>query len=147
MVSRFPAISRPLGAITLFLALCGGALAQGAAPAGVTVELNKLESVGAGCRAYLVIDNPTEAVFSTFKLDLIMFATDGVIARRNALELGPLRAQKKTVKTFDLDQPPCEGIGSVLVNDVIECSVDGTAASDCLDRLTATSRTQVQLSK
>jgi hypothetical protein len=146
VVLRDLTLARAAGAVALGLVMSAAAMAQDTTPS-VSVELNKLEPAGKGCRAYLVIENTSESVFASFKLDLIMFGTDGVIARRNALELGPLRAKKKAVKTFDLDQPPCEGIGSVLINDVIECSVDGAVVTDCLDRLTATSRTEAQLSK
>lgn len=144
--------SGPAAATLAILFASVPALAQAPASAApespaLSVELNKLEPIGNGCRAYLVIDNLSDTDYGTFKLDLILFATDGVIARRNALDLGPLRPNKKYVKTFDLDTPPCDGIGSVLINDVIECEAGDSAATDCLDRMTATTRTSAQFSK
>jgi len=63
-----------------------------AAAAGVTVELNKLEAQGEDCRAYLVFENATADAFTSLKLDLVLFDSDGIIARRLAIEGGPLPA-------------------------------------------------------
>ena len=54
---------------------------QPAAPA-VALELNKLEPTDKGCRAYMVVNNPTDTVYQTYKLDLVLFQADGVIGRR-----------------------------------------------------------------
>jgi hypothetical protein len=113
----------------------------------ISVELNKLEPVGKGCRAYIVVDNATDAAYSVLKLDIVLFRPDGVIDRRIALDLGPLRANKKDVKTFDLDASPCTSIGSILINDVLDCKADKQAVSDCLDKINVSSRASVALSK
>lgn len=115
--------------------------------ANVSVELNKLESQEASCRAYLVIDNQSEKSYDTLKLDLVLFQTDGIIGRRFALDLAPIKAKKRSVKLFDLDGVKCETIGSFLINDTMDCKVGGTDESGCLERLALTTRSNVQLSK
>lgn len=117
-----------------------------AAPA-ITVELNKLETVEKGCRVYTVVDNPGSTAFQTFKLDLILFHTDGVIGRRLMLDLAPLKSAKKTVKMFDLDGTACDKIGSFLVHDVMECKTDSGPADKCLEAITLKSLSNVQISK
>lgn len=112
-----------------------------------TLELNKLEAYDKGCRAYVVVNNPSDTAYQTFKLDLVLFQTDGVIGRRFALDLAPLKAQKKTVKLFELDGIACDKIGSFLINDVMDCKADAGPAPDCLQRLTTSTLTNVQLSK
>ncbi len=112
-----------------------------------SLELNKLEPRERGCRAYIVVGNPGTSGFKTFKVDLIIFRKDGIIDRRLALDLGPLRAAKTTVKTFDLEATPCEGIGSVLVNDVMDCKPDDGGALDCLSGLSVSSRAAAELQK
>lgn len=118
-----------------------------AAVAKISVELNKLETQDANCRAYLVIDNQIDKSYDVLKLDLVLFQTDGVIGRRFALDLAPVKAMKRSVKLFDLDGVKCETIGSFLINDVMDCKSGGSDEDGCLERLDPASRSEVQLSK
>lgn len=115
--------------------------------ASIAVELNKLEPQDKSCRAFIVIDNQSEKAFDVLKLDLVIFQTDGLVGRRYAIDLAPLRAKKRTVKQFDLDAVKCEAIGSFLVNDLLECKSGGAEDAGCLDRLALSSRSNVQLAK
>jgi hypothetical protein len=131
------------------LAAIGIAVAQDrkAAPAGLSLELNKLEDREGSCRAYLVFDNRTLAGFDSFKLDLVLFGTDGVIIRRMAVEAAPLRPEKKAVKLFDIAGTACAAIGSVLVNDVMSCQGGQGEQPDCIGQLTVASRVSATLMK
>ena len=128
------------------------------------VELNKLEPIpqaaggtasgvpASGCRAYIVARNPDAQPLEQLRLDLVLFGTDGVIARRLAVDLGPLGAEKTAVRLFDLPGLGCADIGRVLVNDVLACRTGGATPADqdkaaCLDRLTLTSRAAAPLAK
>jgi hypothetical protein len=132
----------------MLLAFIGGlAPAAAATAAPIAVELNKLEPDGKSCRAYIVVTNPSDAALQVMKLDLIFFRPDAVIERRLALDLGPVRPDKKSVKTFGLENLPCDSIGSVLVNDVLDCRDLTGPVQDCLDRIAVSSRAAVQLTK
>lgn len=120
----------------------------------LTLELNKLEPVpaasggAASCRAYLVAANPENgARVDALRLDLVLFGTDGVIARRIALDVGPVQPGRTQVRLFDLRDLPCDGIGQVLVNDTIICKVAGADRTDCMDRLKTASRVTAKLVK
>lgn len=113
----------------------------------LAVELNKLETYEKGCRAYVVVTNSAEQPYQTVKLDLVVFQPDGVIARRFALDLAPLKAAKKTVKLFDIEGLACEKIASVLINDVMDCKSDTGALPDCLARIKVSSVAAATLSK
>jgi hypothetical protein len=113
----------------------------------ITLELNKLEAQDKSCRAYLVVGNDGQTAYQSFKLDLVMFQPDGIIGKRFALDLAPIRAGKKTVKLFDLDGVACDKVGSFLVNDIMECKADNATADDCLSRLALSSLGQVKISK
>jgi hypothetical protein len=144
-ICRLVPSSLPLGVVAAFLvAIANPALAQSS---GVTVELNKLEPQGTGCRAYLVVNNESSTVYQTLKLDLVLFQPDGVIGRRFAIDLAPLKAAKRAVKLFDLDNVACDKIGSFLINEVVECKTEAGTGEDCLAAITAKSLTSVQLSK
>lgn len=133
-------------------AFAGAQTAPAATPApaaaGATaLELNKLEPYDKGCRAYMVVNNTSDTSYQSYKLDLVLFQADGVIGRRFALDLAPLKPQKKTVKLFELDGVGCDKIGSFLINEVMECKSDAGAQSDCLQRMTTSTLTNVQISK
>jgi hypothetical protein len=113
----------------------------------ITLELNKLEPSDKGCRAYVVVSNPSGTSYDAFKLDLVMFQADGIIGRRFAVDLAPLRPSKRTVKLFELDGTSCDGIGSFLVNDVMECRSNAGPIEDCLARMKVSSLTKVEISK
>jgi hypothetical protein len=121
--------------------------AQAADAPALGVELNKLETFDKGCRAYVVINNTSEAAFQSIKLDLVLFQPDGVIARRFAVDLAPLKAAKKTVKLFDIDGLGCDKISSVLVNDVMECKSEAGPQADCLSKMSLSSVAGAPLTK
>lgn len=111
------------------------------------VELNKLEPNGEACRAYLVLENGTQSAFETLKLDLVMFDTNGVVAKRLAVETAPLPTGKTSVKAFDIIDLPCERVGRVLLNGVLACADAAGSREDCLALISTTSRGAVPFIK
>jgi hypothetical protein len=148
MTSKSLSLIAAIAATSLFAAV-GNAQDTTAQPPSesISVELNKLEKSEKGCRAYVVVTNPTQTSYEAFKLDLVLFQSDGIIGRRFALDLAPVRPDKSTVKLFDLDGTECESIGKFLVNDVMECKASGAVLDDCLARLKVKSLTKVEISK
>ena len=126
--------------------LCSGTPALAETPT-ISVELNKLEPNGGDCRAYLVVNNESKTGLKAFKLDLVLFQNDGVIGRRFAVDLAPLRPSKRSVKLFDIDGTSCDSVGSFLINDVLECDAESGEISDCLAAISASSLSQVKLTK
>src|SRR3546814_3969131 len=82
----------------------GPALAQAAGGETVSIELNKLEPQESACRAYLVVKNTGEQAFDSLKLDLVMFDRGGVVAKRLAVQAGPLPVGKTSLKVFDVEE-------------------------------------------
>lgn len=107
-----------------------------AAAAGVSIELNRLEPKDDGCRISLVVANPGEKALDSLKLDLVFFDREGVITRRLAVEAGPVRASKTSVKLFDASETKCDGVGKLLLNDVTACG----GGADCLAMVSTSSR-------
>jgi hypothetical protein len=128
-----------------------------AAEQSIKLELNKLEQLTTpppGCRVYMVIANPDNSPIPQLRLDLAVFGSDGIIARRIALDLGPLPADKTAVRLFDLNALPCDSIGQILLNDVLSCQIGEQTQSatdqqrqSCLDRISVSSRAKVSLTK
>ncbi|MEM7508380.1 MAG: hypothetical protein AAF415_16730 [Pseudomonadota bacterium] len=131
---------------TCLLALiCLTPIAAAAEGPKIRVELNKLEPKGANCQAYILLENQTDTGFENLSLDLVLFDGDGVIARRLAVEMAPLRAGKTSVKVFGIDGLGCDTIGRLLVNDVLKCTSAGAARDDCLGLIETASRGSVEL--
>jgi hypothetical protein len=108
-----------------------------AADEKILVELNSVETADNRCRVSFVIENKSDTVIETLKLDLVAFATDGGILRRLITEMGPVRGAKTMVRTFPIDAE-CRQIGAILVNDVTACAPGEPGA--CLDGLGLSSR-------
>jgi hypothetical protein len=134
------------GRIVALAAMFFFAAAAGAKAGSLSIELNKLEPQKESCRAYVVVTNNSSTVYQALKLDLVLFQPDGVIGRRFALDLGPVKAQKRSVKLFDLDTP-CDQVGSLLINDVLECNGETGSIPNCLADLSATSLAKAKLTK
>jgi hypothetical protein len=134
-----------LGATLTALALstCAASAEEGS----IAIELNKLEAHENDCRAYFVIDNKNDTTYEALKLDLVLFRPDGVIGQRFAVELAPLKAKKRTVKLFDVADTSCDEVGSFLINDVMECKTSTGDVTDCLQAISASSRTDNELTK
>lgn len=145
LIARSLRLSAAGAAAALVALLSGPPVA--AAEETIAIELNKLEPQGDQCRAYLVIQNKGDTDFSELKLDLVLFKPDGVIGRRFAVELAPLKANKRTVKLFDLEATPCTDVGSFLINDVMECKTEAGPVTDCLQNISVSTLTDVQLQK
>lgn len=102
-----------------------------AASPGVEIELNKLEPVDGACRAYMIFRNQSESNFASYRLDLVLFGKDGVLAKRIVVEAAPLAATKTTLKQFDIQGLSCPDLGQVLLNDVTACRDQGGERAEC----------------
>jgi len=131
-------------ATSAFFAISMPAMAE---PGDVAIELNKLEPQGQACRAYVVVTNKSDRDYQSLNLDLVLFRTDGVIGKRFAINLAPISPGKRIVKLFDIDGTPCDQVGSVLINDVLECKTAAGPSDDCLKDIAVSTLTKAQLSK
>lgn len=134
----------------LSAAVAAGLMAATAALAAnqpLSIELNRLDQQGQGCRASFVITNPGPETYTGYKLDLVVFDKGGTIVKRLAADVAPLRADKETVKIFDIPDTPCTGIGSILVNDVLDCRAGDKPQTDCTGLIAVSSKLAVKLLK
>lgn len=134
----------------LCLGLGAAALTAGSALAAnqpLSIQLNRVDEQGPSCRASFVIGNPGPETYTSFKLDLVVFDKGGTITKRLAADLAPLRADEETVKIFDIPDTPCSGIGSILVNDVLDCRAGDKPAADCVGAITVSSKLAIKLLK
>ena len=109
--------------------------------APLRMELNRLEArEGGTCRVWLLLNN-AGASLDPVRLDLVLFGPDGVAARRLAVDVGPLAAGRSGARTFDVTGLACDGIGSLLLNDLLACGgTDAAAREACAARAQPASR-------
>jgi hypothetical protein len=136
-----------LGCVGLGSAVRAEPASTTAGPGAIAIELNKLETQGSQCRAYFVITNKNGANYEELKLDLVLFKPDGVIGRRFAVDLAPLKSNKRTVKLFELADTACDDVGSLLINEVMGCRAESGPVDDCLTNISVSSLTKAQLTK
>lgn len=115
--------------------------------AAIALELNKLEMKGNQCRAYFVVTNKNAANYKELQLDLVVFRSDGVIGRRFAVELAPLKPNKRAVKLFELADTACDDVGSFFINEVTTCRTDSGPVEACVDGIAVSSLAKAQLTK
>ena len=137
------ALLLPLAAALVPLGPAAAAAQPAAATGPIRLELNRLEPrEGGGCRVWLVLANGAAEAVDPLRLDLVLFGRDGVVARRLAVDVGPLPAGRTVVRLFDLAGQPCGGVGQVLLNDVLACGggADAAAAAAAAARTACTAR-------
>lgn len=134
------------GALALIIASALGAPVR-AASGAPSIELNRLEPHEGGCRVHLVLANDGPEAYSAYRLDLVIFGADGIIARRLALDTAPLRAHKTSVKAFDLSDLACAHVSSILLNDVSRCVTGDHELSDCVSAASLSSKADAKFIK
>ena len=139
--------ARLLGAAVAWSTVAAAATALGAEEAALAIELNKLEDSEAGCRSIFVFDNRTGHELSRFRIDLVLFDTEGVYSKQLLLDMAPLHEDKKAVTSFLLHDQACGELGSVLVNDVPWCENGSGTSVDCVGMLEVSSLANVPLHK
>ena len=126
---------------------CPGGVA-GCEPGDVIrIELNRLEPAGDACRPNLVLVNGTDLTLSEFRLDMVMFDVDGIVADRLAVDASPLLPGNTNLIVFEVPSMLCDGIGRVLINAVIACAGGPEVPGACLAMIEPSSRTDVALFK
>ncbi len=131
-----------LACLALLLPFSGMALAQAPSPAATAlrIELNKVEAAGDSCRTYFLIDNQKGESWRSLKLDLFALDTDGVAAKRLAVEVGPVPGRKTLIKLFDFPGLNCSRFGRVLLNDVLTCEGATNSREECLSGIETASK-------
>ena len=137
-------MSKTAFAAIVVLVLGFGSAARAEEAGGkLTVELNRAQTVRAGCRISLVVRNELGGPVESARLELVFFDIKELVDTVTALELGPIRAGKTQVVQFDLTDRKCEDFSRLLVNRPLACKGAGLADATCLERLALSNRTKI----
>ena len=115
--------------------------------ASLSIELNKVESRAESCTATVLIANRLGKTLDRFRLDIVLFDSDGVIFERLLIDLAPLPYDRTTVASFPLLAAKCSDISRILIKDVPACRPEGGGSVDCLSALVGNTRATIQIVK
>lgn len=115
---------------------------------GLTVELNKFETIeSGGCRAFFLFRNQTETSFEGFEMSLAILDGNGVIDRLLSINAAPLPVARTTLKLFEIPETSCADISEILLHDLTSCRPQNGVEMDCFGQLTLNSKTSAALVK
>ncbi|MEP3428338.1 MAG: hypothetical protein ABJN98_06650 [Roseibium sp.] len=109
----------------------------------ISIQLNTAEAAGDACRLTFVIQNKLASPVDTLGLDLVMFDQSEGVSGYAAVDFGAMPPGKTVVRQYDVGQGACGGISRILLNEVRTCEVNKNAVSDCLSKLSITSRSDI----
>ena len=118
-----------------------------ASAAGLSLELNKIESGTESCTATVLIANRLGQSLDRFRLDLVLFDSKGVIFERLLIDLAPLPHDRTTIASFPLLAAKCSDVSRILVKDVPACRAEGGGQLDCLSSLKVKTRAATLIGK
>lgn len=114
------------------------------APA-VTVELNKTDTIGESCRLTFVLRNTHERAVDKMIAETVLFSDAQEVVLLTLFDFGELPAGSARVRQFQVPDTSCDRLGTVLLNGVDTCAVDGAASDICAGSLSLSSRSKIAL--
>lgn len=125
----------------------GGVSLAWAQQEGIAIELNKAESMPAGCRLHFDVHNTTNTRFEVFSVDLVFFDSDGVMSSRSLVSFGRLYSNKHHFFSWEFPSVECAKVSRILVNAIQQCQAGGGGTFDCLSALSTSHKGAIELVK
>lgn len=80
-------------------------------------------------------------------MSLAILDKQGVIDRLLTVDAAPLKAERTTLKLFEIPETQCEGIGEILLHEIAKCEPDRGGPLDCFTVIDLKSRAAAPLVK
>lgn len=112
----------------------------------LTIELNKVQQSGDGCRLSFIAVNKMGTNLEKTAMEVVFFDANAVVSEMLLLDFGRLPTDKTKVVEFVLQQQECAQISRVLVNDVVECSSaeEQNMTQDCFKALRTSNKAEIE---
>ncbi|MGR6432446.1 hypothetical protein [Rhizobium sp. PAMB 3182] len=136
-----------LAAMALAAAQPAAATGEAAATPPLQIELNKLTSVGGGCRMTFVTSNHTGAELKKAAFEVVLFDSRNLVDRLTVFNFGELPDGKTVVKQFDLKDGDCTSFSRLLINGAAACDGLPGGVEACNGMLETANRTDLQFGK
>jgi hypothetical protein len=128
----------------LLLLAAGGA--RGAEPAGLELELNKIEQTDSSCRVIFKTTNHLPADIESFAIELYLLDGKGVALDSVQFTFGAVASNKARFSKFEMKDRKCGDIGGLFVNDVKSCKAKTEIAEQCRSTLQLRNLTAIKFS-
>lgn len=115
------------------------------ANARLSVELNTVSQVDAGCQLTFVASSEHPEGMESVVFETVLFETSGAVNRLTLFDFGAIPAGVPRVRQFVVPDLQCASLGRLLINGVSACSVPGLDEDACAEGLSVTSRTEVEV--
>ncbi len=133
-------------AVLALAGLTGPATAQDTTdPGGLQIELNTAADVDGACRISFLVENRLGADLSEAVFETVLFDATGAVERLTLFDMRDLPAGRPRVRQFQIDGIACDGIQRILFNGAQTCKGEGVAKGACMNNLTLTSRSDIEL--
>jgi hypothetical protein len=106
----------------------------------IGLELNGLQTIEGRCRITLLLSNGFPSDLERLVIELVLFDNDRNAFRFMRVALSELRANRSHVQAFATDNLECQTIANVLLNDVVECRLQGVEDDICNESILTSSR-------
>lgn len=115
-----------------------------AAPS-LAIELNSYRQLENTCRLIFMASNRLGEDLTSASFETVLINTDGIVDRLTVFDFQELHNERTRVRQFDLADTRCDALGSVLINGAASCQGDGIDARLCMDALTVSTRTDLEI--
>ena len=127
--------------------LAMGATAQaqeGSAGARISVELNSVTQMEAGCQLTFVTETSAPNGVEQVVFETVLFDTNGGVRLLTLFDFGSIPATAPRVRQFVIPQTSCSALGRILINGVATCTAPGLPQTACASGLSVTSRVELE---
>lgn len=110
------------------------------------IELNAVQQLeDNACRIIFVATNATGSNIDKMSAETVLFNPQGSVNRFTLFDFRDLPDGKTRVRQFDLPDTECTSVARILINGVSTCTVAGQDSDLCLEELSVTTKTEVEL--
>lgn len=119
--------------------------AQEEAGPRLSIELNAVRGVEAGCElSFLAINDHARDIDSAV-FEAVLFDASGQVDRLTLLDFGALPAGRPRVRQFVLTGATCDALGRLLFNGATECAAGELGEGACASDLELSTRTPIEV--
>ena len=135
-----------LACLALICAVFWQDVASAEEPQHLALELNKAESVAAGCRVTFRATNYFADKLEDVNVEVYLVEAKGIVIQSIQFPLGYVLAGKTRFAKFDIKGTTCVSIGGMFVNEFKSCKGATDMALQCRETLRITNLTAIKFS-